>query len=318
MSARWTVLHAGALGDLVLTVQLLLRLPRPEREAGARFCSRIPLSQLHDANPPLAHVNPDAHALHWLYRDDALPPPGKLSDLVGGARVLNTLCGPGHALHQRIELLAPAALVSFDPRPRGDCAEHIVDQWQRDLVEQGLLFDTCRRRRTALRVQPSADRVRAARAALRQAVGSDAHPVCLIHPGSGGAAKCWPVSHFAAVARELTQSGWRVAFLIGHVERERWSGDVVAELAAVAPRMEPPDAGALALLVAAADAFVGNDAGPTHLAALLGTPTVALFGPTRPQRWRPLGPRVTVLSGCADPTGWNIDPADVVRAIREA
>ena len=46
---------------------------------------------------------------------------------------------------------------------------------------------------------------------------------------------------------------------------------------------------------AGAARFVGNDSGPGHLAAITGTPTLALFGPTDPARWRPLGPHVKVL-----------------------
>ncbi|MBK8913788.1 MAG: glycosyltransferase family 9 protein [Phycisphaerales bacterium] len=317
MTPRWTVLHGGALGDLVLTIRLLLRLPRPEREAGVLLCSRIPLLRLHDANPPLAHVCPDAAGLNWLFRDDDEPAPEKLSDLVRGARVLNALSGPDHPLHRRLERLLPAALASIDPRPRGDCADHIVDQWQRDLAEQGVLFDSCRRRRIALHVQLAAHRVSAARDELVRFTGGSAQRICLIHPGSGGGAKCWPTAHFAAVSRRLTQSGWSVVFLIGHVERERWSDSSIRELAAVAPLIEPPDTGALATLLAAGDAYLGNDAGPTHLAALVGARTVALFGPTRPQRWRPLGPRVSVLVGKSAEPGWGIDPREVERILCE-
>jgi len=47
--------------------------------------------------------------------------------------------------------------------------------------------------------------------------------------------------------------------------------------------------------IAHAAVFLGNDSGPTHLAAQLGVATVALFGPTDPRRWAPVGPRVTIL-----------------------
>ena len=53
--------------------------------------------------------------------------------------------------------------------------------------------------------------------------------------------------------------------------------------------------GALASLLRRCAAYLGNDSGVTHLAALAGVPTVALFGPSDPARWSPLGPRVTVL-----------------------
>ena len=45
-----------------------------------------------------------------------------------------------------------------------------------------------------------------------------------------------------------------------------------------------------------ASAYIGNDAGPTHLAAQLGLPTTALFGPTDPEVWAPRGPQVNVIA----------------------
>ena len=44
-----------------------------------------------------------------------------------------------------------------------------------------------------------------------------------------------------------------------------------------------------------AGGYVGHDSGPTHLAAMIGLPTLALFGPTDPAIWSPLGPRVQCL-----------------------
>jgi ADP-heptose:LPS heptosyltransferase len=51
----------------------------------------------------------------------------------------------------------------------------------------------------------------------------------------------------------------------------------------------------LVSLLAASRAYVGNDSGVTHLAARL-CPTLALFGPSDPRVWRPLGPRVETLA----------------------
>ena len=43
--------------------------------------------------------------------------------------------------------------------------------------------------------------------------------------------------------------------------------------------------------------YLGNNSGITHLAAMLGVPTVAIFGPTNPKIWRPVGPFVKVIQG---------------------
>ncbi|HAX44810.1 MAG TPA: hypothetical protein DCY80_19905, partial [Solibacterales bacterium] len=47
--------------------------------------------------------------------------------------------------------------------------------------------------------------------------------------------------------------------------------------------------------LATARAYLGNDSGPTHVAAALGLPTLALFGPTNPKVWAPRGRRVRVM-----------------------
>ena len=64
-------------------------------------------------------------------------------------------------------------------------------------------------------------------------------------------------------------------------------------------------------------AFVGCDTGPTHLAAQLGVPTIALFGPTDPAVWAPVGPRVRVIAperSCG--MEW-LDAEPVAKAARE-
>jgi len=52
----------------------------------------------------------------------------------------------------------------------------------------------------------------------------------------------------------------------------------------------------VAALLCRADLYLGNDSGITHLAAAVGAPTVALFGPSDPRRWAPRGPTVRLLS----------------------
>lgn len=51
----------------------------------------------------------------------------------------------------------------------------------------------------------------------------------------------------------------------------------------------------LACWLARARLYIGNDSGITHLAAAVGTPVLALFGPTDPAVWAPRGPHVRVV-----------------------
>jgi ADP-heptose:LPS heptosyltransferase len=81
------------------------------------------------------------------------------------------------------------------------------------------------------------------------------------------------------------------------VERETWARADLDRLASAAEVSEPATYVELLSRLAPAQAFVGNDSGPGHLAGILGVPTVSIFGPTDPARWRPLGPRVSTVMG---------------------
>ena len=108
-----------------------------------------------------------------------------------------------------------------------------------------------------------------------------------VHPGSGSPAKNWPRARFVDAARALAD-GQRWLLVAGPAER-----DMVPPADAVLARDWP-----LRLLGAAlarAGLLLGNDAGVSHLAAAVGAPTLALFGPTDPALWAPVGPRVKIL-----------------------
>ena len=63
----------------------------------------------------------------------------------------------------------------------------------------------------------------------------------------------------------------------------------------------------LAGVVRAARVFVGCDSGPTHLAAQMGVSTAALFGPTDPGTWGPVGARVRLIAPAARaPMAWLV------------
>ena len=118
-----------------------------------------------------------------------------------------------------------------------------------------------------------------------------AGPVVL-HPGSGGEWKCWPPERFAELAQRLDA---RVALLEGPADGSACG--VVRGYFPAAEIARSSDLEDAAALIASATLYVGNDSGVTHMAAALGTPTVAVFGPTDPAVWRPLGRSVRVVRG---------------------
>lgn len=120
-----------------------------------------------------------------------------------------------------------------------------------------------------------------------------------IHPGSGGEQKCWPISSFAAVIKRLWQQNHPVLLLEGPADTERLRGLLQLLSSPPMPEMLKILANAPLLEVARhlrqCKLYLGNDSGITHLAAMLGVPTVAIFGPSDPAVWQPVGPSTKVI-----------------------
>lgn len=132
--------------------------------------------------------------------------------------------------------------------------------------------------------------------------------VVALHPGSGSAEKCWPAERCAAVAAQLCLAGYTPLVIEGPADSEpvaRLLAAYTHENVAATPEhpVWPPAVArdlsveALAGVLARCAGYLGNDSGVSHLAALAGCPTVALFGPSDPARWAPIGQRVRTLRG---------------------
>lgn len=112
----------------------------------------------------------------------------------------------------------------------------------------------------------------------------------LIHPGSGGAHKNWPLENYAQLSERLLAAGRRVTWIRGPAEEE-FSLPLNSAMLTTSSLID------VAQALAATTLYIGNDSGITHLAAAVGCPTIALFGPTDPAIWAPLGEHVRVLRG---------------------
>lgn len=116
----------------------------------------------------------------------------------------------------------------------------------------------------------------------------------LLLPASGDRRKNWPPEAYARLASALAAVGYPVTVLWGPGEKSLAEAIVSrADNAQLAP---PTDLLQLAGFLARGRLVVGGDTGPVHLAAALGTPTVALYLTTDPQRNGPRGQRVVVIS----------------------
>jgi ADP-heptose:LPS heptosyltransferase len=132
--------------------------------------------------------------------------------------------------------------------------------------------------------------------------GAQCAPYLAVAPGSGQAAKNWPLAHYYEVSRTLA---WEyklgVVWLAGPAEASQLP--YLQGLAAAQGHLLLAGANLarVAAVLSRCRLFLGNDSGLTHLAAAVGGPeVVALFGPTDPLIWAPMGSRVRILTGpCA-------------------
>ena len=112
----------------------------------------------------------------------------------------------------------------------------------------------------------------------------------LINPGATWGSKRWELDRFAAVARHLSGVlGLRSVIAWGSATERDWA----RQIAELAPRDTvlalPTDLAELAALTSQAALFLSADTGPLHLAVAVGTPSVGLYGPTRPADCGPYG-----------------------------
>ena len=272
------VFHQAALGDFALILPLLRGLESPTTFIGpwsrGRLAARL-IPGLQTADIELFEFT----RLHSTQGPSTVSP--AIAELLGQARhVLNFVARETDPWVRHVQALAPKAqIISLPTRPASSGAtatqpvRHMARRWADRLRDAGLEL-----------------------ADVPVPVAGDPAGPLVVHPGSGGREKCWPRDRFAAVIDRLREAGRDVRVVLGEAEAERWSA---AELAHWQQHHDAAVCTTLTQLLDPLDraaAYLGNDAGPTHLAAQLGLPTTALFGPTDPRLWAPRGPAVTVLA----------------------
>jgi hypothetical protein len=270
------IMHAGALGDWVLLWPLLRALAR----SGAHIIA-------------VTHSSKADLAARWI---DAAP--GRISPLPGGIDQpplsrwwAGPIAPPDDAPAHDWRIPSPDRILSFlcdDATPAGRAwlaaaaqafpraAIHTVgppaSRSRQELWQRERIHDLAR---IAPRINPRG-------------------PI-LCHIGAGSPDKRWPLDRWAGLIPTLRTPDTDVIAIAGEAERDRLTP---ADLAAFSTLngcfIDSLDD--LAALTAAARLFIGTDTGPTHLAAQLGIPTLALFGPTDPATWSPIGPAIRILA----------------------
>jgi heptosyltransferase III len=303
------VLHPGSLGDVLLALPALraLRAAFPGRalglmaqeEIGRLLLTGAEVDKTFSLEGPwpadiLAGTRAAGAAMHqWLLRCD-----------VAVAWMADT----DHHLGSALRTFSITHVIVASPHSPGYRSVHQTDRF----LETVSSLAPMRVHGTSLQVPR--DIVCDATSRLSSIGMSPSHELVIIHPGSGSRHKCASPKLFAHFLGRLKTDGIFPLVVGGPADV-----DAILDLQRICPEpfqvLQDLDLVSMAGVIAHADCFIGHDSGLTHLAACLQVPTIALFGPTDPQRWAPRGPHVKVVTGAScrcQGLGW-----ETVHACRE-
>ncbi|HEY4328959.1 MAG TPA: glycosyltransferase family 9 protein [Phycisphaerae bacterium] len=287
---RITIVHQSALGDTILLVPLIRALRKRFAHGAQVHITIVTKTNLGQMLTMLGIVDGFASAddrEHTLWFAFPEAPGEKANSMPGWADADLILCAvagekDAWGVNARLARRERAGSVGkgsdfgggvmfFEPRPPADFRGHVTEWHRQQLAALEL-------------TEPEAGLAR-----------MNPDGAVLIHPGSGGDGKCWPRERFLSLGRTLKRNGIPPTFILGEVEQEKWGYKVIEELKREFSWYLHMGLFEVADRMSRGRLFVGNDSGVTHLAAMIGIPVIALFGPSNDVQWRPVGADVRIL-----------------------
>ncbi len=302
---RGAILQPGAIGDCIVTLPLAAFMKEALGLGGLDMIGHMDYISMLSGRTCIDGVRSiDSLELHRLFTPagqfdltDADPLITAFSDY---AWIVSFMGEPDADFEQNLIFTAncshSAEVVTIDPKAPKDPAEPISSWFIRQFVQRcEMPIEMPPPDSTAQLIEAAHSDRRRGRELLDSLGVGPTGRIVVIHPGSGGREKCWHHDNFLSVAGELAKEGFEVVFTLGPAEQERFTDDQIRRISSAGACLrDAPLSDVLAILSGAA-AFVGNDTGVTHLAAGLGVPTLALFGPTDPAVYAPIGSVVTAI-----------------------
>ncbi len=277
-SKNLLIIHQGALGDFVLTFPAILKLRKKFIQIDAlcqgKLGNMAVALNIIDKFFPL-----EAACFASLYSDSVDPRVNSIMNLYHKIIVFSN----SEKLEQVINDITGNKAVRIGPRPDIRQKIHVTEYTAFNLVKLNLLEKT--------------DYDSILLPDINTGLNTDRRDSLydpkkiILHPGSGSMKKNWHVSNFVKICDRLKSCCMKPEFVTGPAEHF-----LIKDI----PKHDNQihmisDLTELAFLLKKAGGFIGNDSGVTHLAAFLGLPTTAVFGPSDPDRWKPLGRAVKIV-----------------------
>ncbi len=303
---RAVILQPGSIGDYILTLPLAqfikesLALGRIDIIGHTEYIGILPGRTCVDGVRSI-----DSTDLHMLFGDpstfDLADNDPLISLFADYAWIVTFLGEPNGNFEKNLIFTAncshSAEVITLSTKPKKDLSGHITEYYIQQFIDQsGLSLQYPQLQLDNTLIKSTKEDKKRAKELLKETGIEHNKKVIVIQPGSGGTKKCWHLGNFLAVAKKLRSRNIEAIFLLGPAELERFGKTTMNDINNVAQSLTDLSLTDVLGLLSCVDGFIGNDSGITHLAAGLGTTTLAIFGPTNPNIYRPIGPAVTVFT----------------------
>lgn len=308
-SPRILILRGGALGDFLLTLPAIRALRRHWPLATIELIGHAAMAELALVAGLINRVRSlDASGMSEWFVPNHIWAERERVDIASFDLILSYLNDADGVVQANLRAAGAKQVVACAPIV---ASGHAVDHFMRPLTSLEISAPSAAK---PLLPWPAALREQGLHGLKELGLAGD---VISLHPGSGSSRKNWPVEKFALLADHIRRSmSARPLFILG--EADLAAARALPSLAPAVPVLANRPLKEVAAILAVSRGYVGNDSGITHLAAALGVPVVALFGPTDADMWGPRGANVGILRGHA-PTSEALSaiaPDAVFQALR--
>ncbi len=289
---RILILRGGALGDFILTLPAISAIRQLSPQGYIELVGRPEIAELACVSGLVDKVTSiDSAWLAPYFAVDGNLSAAEISWLSSFDAVISYVHDEDHVV--RTNLLRNGARFVLGISPIVE-AGHAIDSFLEPLRALGVKCEAVAASQLTLPAE-----LRAQGRRLLDEMGFDDRVVA-VHPGSGSIRKNWPLKKFIELATRLERTNsFRILFTVGEADEGIVRG--LEENGGQFLLLQKRSLLETAIGLSECSRYIGNDSGITHLAAALGLPTVALFGPTDPAMWAPRGDNVKVVAAAGGP-----------------
>lgn len=293
-SIRILVIRSGAIGDVVVTLPALKALREHYADAHLETMGYPQtLELLRGRYYADAVTSIDQAGMGRFYLPDSTLPDALVRYFASFDLILAYVRDPDGVFQENLRRTGAKQVLCFDPFPRPPRRIPMTHHTCEALIPLGI---HAKDMKPKLHPSPS-DKTFAEQFWNNHSLDDPPNQwIVALHPGSGNAAKSWPARHFVRLTRWLIRTdNAKILLVSGPADSlpvQTMLGALMGMPVLLVHGLALPQ---LAALLQRCNAFVGSDSGVTHMAAAVGTPTIAVFGPTDPQVWGPRGKSVHIV-----------------------